>query len=231
MKIFSRLSQLFKSNINAALDRMSDPAKEIEQLIEEMDDELRKSKIELRDQLAQVKQQEKRVDEYNRNIYRFQEHAKRAVIAGEDSLAKDALRMLQDAEQKLSEAQRFLDEQSSITTRMIEQIKNNEHKLSQIRMRKETLKSQATIQKQKLSSQGSAFDRFDQLASEIELNEHQAAAMVELAQLDTQTQNQHAAERFDRILGDGTTPKSKDQELEYRLQALKASMGKTEESA
>ncbi len=221
MKILSRISQLFRSNVNAALDRMSDPAKEIEHLIVEMEDELKKARIELRDQLAQVKLQEKRVDECRRNVQRYQEHAKRAVQAGDDNLALEALRHLKLAEEKAAEAERTLSEQSNFAAKMVDQIRQNDTKFAQIRARKETLKTQAKMGKQQLSSHESAFDRFEHLASQIELNEHQVEAMAEVASLSQPDKDRTTHERFDRLLGAG---QEEELELEHRLQALKASM-------
>ena len=52
MSILGRFSNLIKSNLNAAVDKLSDPAKEVDLLIEEMEEELKKLRLELRDQLA-----------------------------------------------------------------------------------------------------------------------------------------------------------------------------------
>ena len=55
MSILSRLGNLIKSNLNSAVDKLSDPAKEIDLLIEEMEDELKQLRVTLRDQLVQEK--------------------------------------------------------------------------------------------------------------------------------------------------------------------------------
>jgi len=52
MSILGRFSNLIKSNLNAAVDKLSDPAKEVDLLIEEMEEELKKLRLELRDQLG-----------------------------------------------------------------------------------------------------------------------------------------------------------------------------------
>ena len=98
MSILGRLSNLIKSNLNSAVDKLSDPAKEVDLLITEMEEELVKLRGELRDALVQEKLAQKRVDEAYRNVQKWQEHAERAVRAGEDDLAKEALMRQADGE-------------------------------------------------------------------------------------------------------------------------------------
>ena len=47
MGILDRLSTLVKSNVNDLVDRMQDPAKEIDQLVLDMEDSLRQARSEV----------------------------------------------------------------------------------------------------------------------------------------------------------------------------------------
>lgn len=240
MSILSRLSNLLKSNLNAAVDKLSDPAKEIDLLITEMEDELGKLRIELRDQLVREKLGQKKVDEEYRSVQKWQDHAERAVQAGDDELAKEALKRLADAEKKLQAAEAAHAEHSKLTAKLLADLRAGETKLTEIKGKRETLKARAReAQKQTGGGEGSAFDRFSNLVSEIEDKERQAEAMAELnPELGAANQTNRDREteaRFDRLLqsanaqaaaGDGsdgalvkrTAPES---ELDRRLREMK----------
>jgi len=239
MSIFGRLSNLIKSNLNAAVDKLSDPAKEVDLLIEEMEEELKKLRLELRDQLAREKLAQKKVDEEYRAVQKWQEHAERAVHAGDDELAKEALRRREEMEVKLAAVEKILVEHSQLTAKLKAQLKDGDQKLVEVKGKREPLKARARAAKQAGNPDGTAFDRFNTLVSQIESQEEQAQAMAELLpELHPAVQDdkdRQTSERFDRLLapgsgsaaGGGAPPRSeKDQELDARLAALKAKLDK-----
>lgn len=231
MGIWQRISNLFRSNINAAIDRVADPEKEIEQLILDMEEELLGERKELRDQLAQGKLLEKRVQESAANLKKLQDHARLAVQQGKDDLARDILRRLQEMEIPHQQMLQHYQTQMAAVEQSTAKLRGNEQKFYQIKARKESIKAQARMQKKQLSTPaGSAFDRFDQLAEQIEMNEHQAAAWNEVHALQPQTQYVLST-TTDPVTGHALTDQQqpvsmKDLEVEQRLQALKAAAGK-----
>jgi len=240
MSILGRFSNLIKSNLNAAVDKLSDPAREVDLLIEEMEDELKKLRLELRDQLAREKLAQKKVDEEYRAVQKWQEHAERAVQAGDDELAKEALRRRDEMEVKLAAVEKTLAEHSQLTAKLAAQLKSGDQKLVEVKGKREPLKARARAAKQAANPDGNAFDRFNSLVSQIESQEEQAQAMAELLpELHPAVQDEkdrQTSERFDRLLGTGGAPGSgagagafrseKDQELDARLAALKAKLDK-----
>src|SRR5262249_22610916 len=92
MGILDRISGLIKSNLNAAIDHMSDPEKEIDQLILDMEEQVRRAQKEVRTTLANEKLQRQRVEELERSAASWEDRATRAVGAGDDALAKEALK-------------------------------------------------------------------------------------------------------------------------------------------
>src|SRR5215475_22839 len=78
MGIFSRLSDIISSNINAMLDRAEDPEKLIRLMIQEMEDTL----VEIKASCAGVMATKKRVHrELDEVVARAEEWAKRAQLA------------------------------------------------------------------------------------------------------------------------------------------------------
>ncbi|MCS6912269.1 MAG: PspA/IM30 family protein [Myxococcales bacterium] len=232
MKLLDRLSQLVRSNLNAALDSLSDPGKEVDLLIEQMEEALRRSRLELRDQLAQEKLAHKRAEEAYRNVLRWQEHAERAARAGDEELARTALQRQAEAEQQQEEAERLHAEQSRLVAQLTQRIRDNDRKLAEIKARKGMLKARARAAKQLLAAEGTALDRFDELVQQIELNEQQAEAMAEMARdpdlaLRPQSRDEAIGAKFARSLGGSLG--SRDEEIEQRLRALKARLDKRDE--
>ena len=236
MSILGRLSNLIKSNLNSAVDKLSDPAKEIDLLIEEMEEELKKLRLELRDQLAREKLTQKKVDEEYRAVQKWQEHAERAVQAGDDELAKEALRRRDEMEVKLNAVEKTLAEHSQLTAKLAAQLKSGNEKLAEVKGKREALKARARAAKQAASPEGTAFDRFNSLVSQIESQEEQAQAMAELLPEMHQglqdDKDRQTSERFDRLLAAGPSASGgpgrseKDQELDARLAAIKAKLDK-----
>ena len=236
MSILGRFSNLIKSNLNAAVDKLSDPAKEVDLLIEEMEDELKKLRLELRDQLAREKLAQKKVDEEYRAVQKWQEHAERAVQAGDDELAKEALRRRDEMEVKLAAVEKTLAEHSQLTAKLAAQLKAGDQKLIEVKGKREPLKARARAAKQAANPDGTAFDRFNSLVSQIESQEEQAQAMAELLPEMHQglqdDKDRQTSERFDRLLAAGPAASSgagrseKDQELDARLAAIKAKLDK-----
>src|SRR3954469_25473536 len=83
MGILGRLSTLIKSNVNDVIDSMQDPAKEIDQMIRDMEDSARQARTEVGESLASEKLQLRRVDSLAAESKTWEEHAMRAVQAGD----------------------------------------------------------------------------------------------------------------------------------------------------
>jgi len=92
MSILARLSTLVKSNVNDLIDKMQDPAKEIDQLVLDMEDSVRQARAEVAGCMAEEKRLAHQSENLAAEAKTWEEHAARAVQAGDDALAKEALR-------------------------------------------------------------------------------------------------------------------------------------------
>src|SRR5437762_2534457 len=99
MGIFDRVSKLIKSNANAAIDKMSDPSKDVEQLILEMEDALRAARGETTRGMAAEKLAAGRIADVEQKVAEWGRRAEEAVRQGDDELAREALARQQEAEQ------------------------------------------------------------------------------------------------------------------------------------
>lgn len=91
MSIFSRLTDIVQSNLNALLDRAEDPEKLIRLIIQEMEDtlvEVRSSTVKI---IAEKKEIERRVADLTRERDEWDRKAEIALTRGREDLAKGAL--------------------------------------------------------------------------------------------------------------------------------------------
>ena len=109
MGIFSRISDIVNSNLNALCDSAEDPEKMIRLIIQEMEDTL----VEVRSASARViadqKTASRRRDRIAAEVTAWEDKAKLAVSKGRDDLAKGALQERRAVEDTLRLVEEELD--------------------------------------------------------------------------------------------------------------------------
>src|SRR5579862_7313762 len=93
MGMFSRISDIVNSNINAILDRAEDPEKIIRLIIQEMEDTLVEVRSSAVKTIAEKKELERKLASLTRDREEWQAKAQLAVTKGRDDLAKGALQV------------------------------------------------------------------------------------------------------------------------------------------
>lgn len=218
MGIFSRLSDIVNSNINAMLDRAEDPEKMIRMVIQEMEDTLVEVRADAARTIADQKDAERRLKRMQAAQTDWQKKAELALSKDRDDLARGALaeknRMAQAAE-ALGEELEALKQQLG---KHEDDIVKLEHKLREARAKKNTIearhKTAANAVRVKKSLKDSrvddAFQRFDKLDQRLDRLEGEAEAL----DLGSETMEETFA-GWER-----------DEALEKELAELKAKMGK-----
>jgi phage shock protein A len=219
MGILDRISRLVSSNVNAAIDKMTDPAKEIDQLVLDMEAQLKKARQEVQGALATEKRHRDRAAELGRSVDSWQERAERAVRAGDDGLAREALKRKAEIEQEKLDAERTLRDQEAYADQLTSALKALEARIAEVKLKKETLKAKARASKGRSPLGNSAFSEFDRLSGKVDAVEAEAGLDEELAAMRHEDAKSREVERKLEALG-------KDKDVEDRLAALKAKLEK-----
>src|ERR1041384_5513898 len=194
MGILGRLSSLVKSNVNDVIDSMQDPAKEIDQMVRDMEESARQARTEVAQCFAAEKQLQKRVADLEDEAGQWEKRAEMAVRAGDGELAREALRRKGEKQAERGETQKALQEQGVYADQLAQALKALDARLADIKLRQGSLRAKARANKQgsPLSGKTSAFDDFDRMAGKIDAVEAEAGLDE---QLGGQSAESAAAER------------------------------------
>ncbi len=223
MGIFSRISDIFKANVNDALDKAEDPEKMLKQMIIEMEESVNKTTLAVSQAIANEKSLERKIEKARRESADWQQKAEQALNSNREDLARAALEKKNISERNVRDLEP-LHKQAKVTAdSMREKLNKLKAKLDEARNRQSTLiaRSQAAkAQKQiaqSFSGVGSdAFSKFDKYEGKVEQLESQAEAYEELAGED-----QNLEDQFKEL--------SSGSEVDDELLKLKAKMGKLPE--
>jgi phage shock protein A len=217
MGILGKLSTLIKSNVNDAIDGMQDPAKEIDQMVRDMEDSARQARTEVAQCMGDEKRLQKRVEALDGELKTWTDRAETAVRAGDDSLAKEALRRRSEKENERAETKKALQDQGVYVDQLATALKALEARVKDVKLRQGTLREKARAAKgvSPLSGKTSAFDDFDRMSNKIEAVEAEAGLADEL---DGRSAASREAERKLNALSENSS-------VDDALAALKKKLG------
>jgi phage shock protein A len=115
-----RLARLIRANINDLIDQAEDPEKMIDQILREMHDSINMARAQVASMIAQEKELEFDAAETSKLAGEWGRKAERAVTAGKDDLAREALRRKRDNE----ESSRIYREQLAVQTQAVSKLKD-----------------------------------------------------------------------------------------------------------
>jgi phage shock protein A len=222
MGIFTRVSDIIHSNINAMLDKAEDPEKLIRLMIQEMEDTLVEIKASCAGAMATKKKVQRELDEALTRADQWGNKAQLAVNKGRDDLAREAL----VEKRRYRERARALEREASECDALVEQYQDDivqlEDKLKLAQEKRRILvQRHIRAQRSKRVQEGirridstDTLIRFEQFENRIERLEAEAD-LVNLSRKPA------LEEELARLEG--------DEEIEQELQALRASAPKKTE--
>ena len=189
MGIFGRMKTLLKANVNDLTDKAENPELVLNQLILDMQDQLKQAKLEVRDTMTDEKRLKKKLDKALQDSQDWEKKAMSAVRAGRDSLAAEALARKQQHDAQASEYQASWEAQKHHSQELVTALRRLSTKIEEAKRKKASL----TARVQRVEAQNamrttgasikssSAFDAFEQNAAKIEDFEVQVSAEAELS--------------------------------------------------
>lgn len=177
MGIFSRLSKVLESNLNSLVERAEDPAKMLEQAIEDM----KKGKDEARQAIIEAKTQkrllERKCVKARSDAAAYEKKAMQALKNSDEDLARKAVELKLAAEQRADAEQGAINEQASQIEQLTLAERELDQRLSQLPARRAALLARqaaaqakgarvGTADKTK-NSVGAALNAFDRMEEKI----------------------------------------------------------------
>lgn len=219
MGIFSRLSDIISSNINAMLDKAEDPEKLVRLMIQEMEDTLVEIKASCAGAMATKKKVQRELEEILARAQQWETRAQLAVNKGREDLAREAL----VEKRRYRDRGRVLEQEAVQCDALVEQyqadITQLEDKLSTVR-EKQRLLAQRHLHAQRKKRAQQELRRVDNAETVLRFEqfEQRIERMEAEADLVNFGRKPILDEEFVRLEG--------DEEIEQELQALKASTEK-----
>jgi phage shock protein A len=191
--IFSRISTIFKANINNALSQAEDPEKMLNQITLEMNEQLAKTKQQVAVAIADEKRLQKQYQAEEQQAQEWERKATLAVQKGNDELAKEALARRNERANLAAEYKNQWEKQKQAVDTLKENLGALERKIAEAGRKKNLLiarQKRAQAQKQIHETMagikdGSAFDTFDRMAEKVDEIEARADAAAEMTDMET----------------------------------------------
>ena len=188
MSIFGRMSDILSANINSLIDKAEDPEKMMDQMIREMQDNLREAKIEVAKAIADEKRLQQQLNQNQAQAKNWESKAMLALKKGDESLATEALKQKKSYDQLAGSIQPQWEQQNTLSSKLKDSLRALEAKIDEARRKKDILgarQKRAEAQKKIQDvmtglNDRSAFATFDRMEQKVMEIEAQADAAVEL---------------------------------------------------
>ncbi len=226
MSVFSRISTVFKANVNDALTKAEDPEKVLNQLTIEMNAQLVDTKRKVAAAIADEKRLQRQHQETAEEAKGWEEKATVAIQKERDDLAREALARRNEAQQLADEYKIQWEKQRQAVDQLKEHLRDLERKIGEANRKKHLLiarqkraKAQKAIHETMSGMKDStAFNTFDRMEQKVGDMEARADAAAEMADFEKDP------------LEDEFAALEKTGNVEDDLAALKAKVGNGNES-
>ncbi len=215
MGIFKRISLIIRSNLNALIEKAEDPEKMLDQIIADMNENMREIKLHIARAIKDEKFLERKVEDNDKLCTEYESKALLALEKKSDELAREALRRKKSYQGIADSLKKELEEQRKAVDLLktsfkalevkIEEAKNKRQLMITRQKRAET-KIDLSDSVNSMNEQADLFDAFERMADKVAKTEAMAGALTELekASLD---------EKFEQL--------ESDKSVEDDLKALK----------
>lgn len=195
MSVLERFGDIIKANINTILDKMEDPAKMIDQYLNDMTEDLAEVKKSTASVMAEETRTKRMVDENKAEVFKFEDLAKKALVAGNEGDARVFVNKKQEFENigaGLMTAYAAAHENAIKMRQMHDKLTAD---IEELKARRNIIKAKVTVSKtqetlnkaseatSRIQGAGSAFERMEEKANKM-LDEANAMADLNMEPID-----------------------------------------------
>lgn len=232
MGLIDRVGRVISSNFNALLDRLEDPGRSVDQILLDMQKELRAARQEVVRAVAMEKQLRAKGEGLDAEAARWEQRAVLALERGDEPLAREALAQKRRVVSERERAEALSAEQRAAALEMRSELERMQAKIEEIRARRSTIVASAGIARAGGGAEGlghtgtgpTPLEELRRMEDQIEGIEASVEAERELdGLLSPRASGPSAAEveaKFRRLEAEAAEP-ALSQEIETELSALK----------
>ena len=227
MGILSRFSDILSANINALLDKAEDPGKMVDQYLRNMTDQLAEVKKETAGVMAEESRTQRLVDDNAKEVSKYADLAKKALMAGNEDDARVFLQKKQELEANgagLHTAYAAAHENAVKMRQMHDKLVSD---INSLNSRKQTIEAKVSVAnaQKAINKVGASTESAQAAVSAFERMEDKADRMLDqanaMAELNTQAMDDAQALE-EKYKGGGSAS------VEDELSALKSQLGLSE---
>lgn len=223
--ILQRFKDIMSANVNAALDKMEDPSKMIDQYLRNMESDLGKVKAETASVMAEENRAKRAYQECEADMNKMQVYAEKAVQAGNDADAREFLSRKQKLGNQLPNLKQMYDLAAGNAIKMREMHDKLVRDIAGLNSRRDSIKAKIAVAKtqDKINKIGSSMTGVSNNMSAFDKIEAKADKMLDeanaMAELNASSQKDNVDDLMDKY------DKPADSSLEDELAALKSKLG------
>jgi phage shock protein A len=142
--ILKRMSLIFKAKANKALDAAEDPRETLDYSYTQMQEMLTKMRRGVADVATSRKRVELQAQQLRQSSAKLQTQAQRALAAGREDLAREALTRKSGVDQQMTDLQSQAANLQTTEDKLVDNMRRLQAKIESFRTQKETIKAQYT---------------------------------------------------------------------------------------
>ncbi len=147
MGTLDRITMIVRSNVTAMLDKAENPERQLTYFIQEMADNIKAAELDVQNALVQVKMLQKQSEEAHRKAQDWESKAERALKAGREDLAREALRLKGQADEEATAYQTQYDQQTQQQKELNAQLALLRKKYDEVQLNKTNLLARYSMAK------------------------------------------------------------------------------------
>jgi phage shock protein A len=145
MGVFKRIGDITKASVNEMLDKMENPVLMLNQYLRDMEEEIHKAEATIAKQMADAHKYKQRYDESVRNSAERETQAERAMMEGQEELARKLLEEKLYFDQKTTEFLELHTQSEGHVEELKQQLQSMKNEFEQLRNKRDELASRAKI--------------------------------------------------------------------------------------